>query len=202
MDHNKLWKIFEVIGMPDHLTNLLRNLYAVQETAVTTGHETTDWFKRSGKEDIKAVYFHSTYLTYMQSASCKIPGWKNNKMESRFTGEISITSDMQMIPPQWQKAVQFSSVAQSCPTLCDPLDWSMPGLPVHYQLPEFTQTHVQWVSDAIQPSHHLSFPSPTFSLSQNQGLFKWISSSHQVAKVLEFWLQHQSLQWIFRTDFL
>ena len=77
------------------------------------------------------------------------------------------------------------------------------ALPVHHQLPEFTQTHVHWVSDAIQPSHPLLSPSPpTFNLSQHQGLFKSVSSSHQVAKVLEFQLQHQSFQWIFRTDFL
>ena len=93
------------------------------------------------------------------------------------------------------REVQFSSVIQSCPTLCDPMDCSTPGLPVHHQLPEFTQTHVHCVSDAIQPSHPLSSPSPpTFNLSQNQGLFKWVSSSHQVAKVLEFQLQHQSFQ--------
>ena len=79
------------------------------------------------------------------------------------------------------------------------MDCSMPGLPVHHQLPEFTQTHVHWVSDAIQPSHPLSSPSPpAFNLSQHQGLFKWDSSSHQVAKVLEFQLQHQSFQWTFR----
>ena len=99
-----------------------------------------------------------------------------------------------------------SSVAQSCPTLCDPTDCSTPGLPVHYHLLEFTQTHVHWVGDGqnvhwVQPSHSLSSPSPTFNLSQHQGLFKWVSS-HQVAKVLEFQLQHQSFQWIFRTDFL
>ena len=95
------------------------------------------------------------------------------------------------------------SVAQSCPTLCNPTDCSTPGLPVHHQLPEFTQTHVHWVRDAIQPSHPLSTPSPpTFNPSQQQGLFQWVSSSHQVAKVLKFQLQHQSLQWIFRTDFL
>ena len=77
------------------------------------------------------------------------------------------------------------------------------GLPVHHQLPEFTQTHVHWISDAIQPSHPLLSPSsPTFNLSQHQGLFKWVSSSHRVAKVLEFQLQHQSFEWIFRTDFL
>ena len=83
----------------------------------------------------------------------------------------------------------------------NPMNHSMPGLPVHHQLPEFTQTHVHWVGDAIQPSHPLSSPSPpAFSLSQHQGLFQWVSSLHQVAKVLE--LQHQSFQWIFRSDFL
>ena len=100
-------------------------------------------------------------------------------------------------------SVQFSSVAQLCPTLCNSMDCSTPGLPVHHQLPRFTQTHVHWVSDAIQPSRPLSSPSPpTFSLSQHQGLFQWVSSLHQVAKVLEFQLQHQFFQWIFRTDFL
>ena len=101
------------------------------------------------------------------------------------------------------QSVQFSSVAQSCPTLCDPMDCSTPGLPVHHQLPEFTQTHVHWVSDAIQPSHPLSSPSPpAFNLSQYQGLFQWVSSSHQVAKGLEFQLQRQSFQWIFSSDLL
>ena len=89
----------------------------------------------------------------------------------------------------------FSSVAQSCLTLCDPMNCSMPGLPVHHQLPEFTQTHVHRVGDAIQPSHPLLFPSPpALSLFQHQGLFKCVSSSHQVAEVLEFQLQHQSFQ--------
>ena len=77
-----------------------------------------------------------------------------------------------------------------------------PGLPVLHHLPEFAQTHVQWVEDAIQPSHPLSSPSPpTFSLSQHQDLFQWVSSSHQVPKVLELCLQHQSFQWIFMSWF-
>ena len=81
---------------------------------------------------------------------------------------------------------QIRSVAQSCPTLCDPMNRSTPGLPVHHQLPEFTQTHVHRVSDAIQPSHPLSSPSPPApNPSQHQGLFQWVNSSHQVAKVLE-----------------
>ena len=98
---------------------------------------------------------------------------------------------------------QFSSVTQSCLTLCDPMDCSPLGLPVYNQLTEFTQTHVHWVSDAIQQYQPLSSPSlPTFNLSQHQGLFNWVGSSNQVAKVLEFQLQYQSFQWIFRTDFL
>ena len=98
---------------------------------------------------------------------------------------------------------QFSWIAQSCPTLCDATDCTMPGLPVHHQLPGFTQTHVHWVGDAIQPSHSLLSPSlPAFNLSQHQGLFQGVSSLYQVAKGLEFQLQHQSFQWIFRTDFL
>ena len=99
--------------------------------------------------------------------------------------------------------VQFSSVAQSCPTLCDSMDCNTPGHSVPHQLPELAQTHVHRVGDTIQPSHPLSSPSPsTFNLSQHQDLFQWVSSSHQVAKVLEFQLQDQSFQWMFRTDFL
>ena len=98
-------------------------------------------------------------------------------------------------------SVRFSSVAQSCPTVCDPMNRSMQGLPVHHQLQEFTQTHVHRVGDAIQPSHPLLSPSPPApNLSQHQGLFQWVNSSHKVAKVLEFQLQHQSFQWIFKTD--
>ena len=98
--------------------------------------------------------------------------------------------------------IQFSSVTQSCPALWDHMNCSTPGLPVHHQLPESTQTHVHWVGDAIQPSHPLSSPSPALNLSQHQGLFQWVSSSHQVAKVLESQLQHESFQWTPRTDLL
>ena len=86
-------------------------------------------------------------------------------------------------------SVQFSSVAQSCRTLCDPMNGSTPGLPVHHLLPEFTQTHIHRVCDAIQPSHPLSSPSPPASNpSQHQSLFQCVNSSHEVAKVLEFQL--------------
>ena len=98
---------------------------------------------------------------------------------------------------------QFSSVIQSCPTLCNPMDCSMPGLHVHHQLLKFTQIHVHWVGDAIQPSHPLSSPSPpALHHPQHQGLLKWVSSSQWVAKWLEFQLQHQSFQWTPRTDLL
>ena len=94
----------------------------------------------------------------------------------------------------WYILCLINSVSQSYLTLWDPMDCS---------IPELAQTHVRRISDTIQPSHPLSSPSPpTFNLSQHQGLFQWVSSSHQVAKVLEFQLQHQSFQWIFRTDFL
>ena len=100
-------------------------------------------------------------------------------------------------------SVHFSSVAQLFPTLCDPMNHNTPGLPVHHQLLEFTQTHVYWVGNTIQPSHPLSSPSPpTSNPSQHQGLFQWLNSLHEVAKVLEFQLQHHSLQRNSRADLL
>ena len=105
--------------------------------------------------------------------------------------------------PSHQWPPQFSSVAQSCLTLCDPMNRSTPGLPVHHHLPEFTQIHVLRVSDAIQSSYALSFPSPPApNPSQHQSLFQWVSSSHEVAKVLEFQLQHHSFQRNPRTELL
>ena len=100
-------------------------------------------------------------------------------------------------------AVVCCLIAKPCPTLCNPMDCSTPGFTILPSLLEFTQTHVHWVSDAIQPSHPLSSPSPlAFNLYQHQGLFQWVNSSHQVTKVLKRQFQHQSFQWTFRTDFL
>ena len=94
-----------------------------------------------------------------------------------------------------QASVQFSSVAQLCLTVCDPMNYNMPGFPVCHQLPKLAQTHVHHVGDAIQPPHPLSSPSPlAFNLSQHRNLFQGVSSLHQVAKVLEFQLQHQCFQ--------
>ena len=95
------------------------------------------------------------------------------------------------------------SVAKSWPILCDPIDCSTPGFLVLHYLLEFAQTHVHWINDVIPPFHPLLPPSlPVFNLSQHQGLFGWVGSLHQVAKVLELQLQHQSFQWIFTFDFL
>ena len=90
------------MGIPDHLTCLLGNLYVGQEATVRTGQGAMAWFQ-IGKEYVKAVYGHHVYLTYMQSTSCEMQGWMKHKLESRFPGEISITSDKQMTPPLWQK---------------------------------------------------------------------------------------------------
>ena len=101
------WKILKEMGILDHQTCFLRNLYASQEATVRTGHGATDWEQQtgsiSGKEYVKAVYCYSAYLTSMQSTSCEMLGWMKPKLESRLLGEISITSDMQMTPPLWQK---------------------------------------------------------------------------------------------------
>ena len=114
---------------------------------------------------------------------------------------LTVCGDGFLLGCGWCLPVQFSSVAQLYQILCDSMDCSTPGFCLHHQLLEPTQIHVHRVRDAIQPSHPLSFPfPPAFNLSQHQGLFKWVSSLHQVAKVLEFQLQHQSFQWVFRTD--
>ena len=146
----------------------------------------------------------------LRPIDCNLPGssvhrifpGKNTGVGSHSLLQFSSHSGIELGSPAIQ-VVQFSSVARSCPTLCNPMNYSTPGLSVHHQLPEFTQSHVHWVGDAIQPSHPTSSPSPpALNLSQHQGLFKWVSSSHQVAKILELQLQHQSFQWTPRTDLL
>ena len=110
-----------------------------------------------------------------------------------------------LLVPSWKdiSVLSVNSVSQSCPTLCDPMNRSMPGLPVHHQHLEFTQTQVHQIGDVIQASHPLLSPSPPApNPSQHQGLFQWVNSSHKVAKVFEFQLQYQSFQWTLRTDLL
>ena len=136
-------------------------------------------------------------------------GWEQEGQQSKWLAETILGSLLatclcicSLLPFKTRSlpSVQSSSFTQSCPTLCDP---STPGPPVHDQLLESTQTHVHQVGDATQPSYPLPSPSPpALYLSQHQGLFKWVSSSHQMAKVLEFQLQNQSYQWTPRTDLL
>ena len=149
---------------------------------------------------------HSTYV--------KLKNWKKIVVESEVNAMVTfgclvpglsakVSSECWHYPIFWFSVHLISSVAQSCLTLFNPMDCSTPGFPVHYQLPELVQTHVRQVCDAIQPSHPLSPPSPpALNLLQHQGLFQWVSSSHQVARVLELQLQHQAFRWVFRTDFL
>ena len=134
-----------------------------------------------------SVHFHSVVCGYLS-------------FQQRLLKRLS-SSHCLFSAPLWK--IQFSSVTQSCPTLCDPMNRSTSGLPVHHQLPESTHTHVHRVDNTIQPSHSLLSPSPpALNLSQHQGLFRWVSSLHQVAKVLEFQLQCQSFQWTPRIDLL
>ena len=300
------------MGLPEHLTCFLRNLYVGQETKIRTGHGVTDLFwienrvgqgcllspclfnldveyimRNAGLEEaqtgIKIVGRNINNLRYADDttligeskeelkslfmkvkeesekvglklniqetkimASGPITSWQIDgetmETERLFLGGSNITADgdcrheIRRHLPLGGKAmtnldrilrsrdvtnkgshsqtyhfssshvsVQFSSVQSLTFVWLFGTPWtaSMPALPVHHQLPQYTQTHVHLVSDAIQPSHHLSSPSPSaFNLSQHQGLFQWVSSLHQVAKVLEFQLHHQYFQWIFRTDFL
>ena len=144
----------------------------------------------------------------MELASMSIDKWMDKKLWYRYTMKYyaAIKNNVFVsVLIQWMNLnlFHFSSVTQSCPTLCNPMDCSTPGLPVHHQFPELAHTHFHWVTDAIQPSHPLLTPSPpTFNLSQHYGIFQWVRSSHQEVKGLEFQLQHQSFQWIFRDDLL
>ena len=154
--------------------------------------------------------FSGTLLLFLWSNEC----WHDPRNKPIYHGQLIFNKGYKII--QWGKeealqlmmlgqlgSVQFSSVAQSCPTLCDPMDCNTPGFPVHLQLQELTQTHVHRVGVAIQPSHPLSSPPPPApNPSQHQGLLQWVNSSHQVAKVLKLQLQHHSFQCIFRADFL
>ena len=138
------------------------------------------WMK-PGRKIIRVVIFHQNLLLYLLIVML----WILHGVSS------------------WSTCIhQFSSVTQLCLTVCNHMNCSMPGFPVHHQLLELARTHVHWVGGAIQPSNPLlPSPPPAFNLSQHQGLFQWISSSHQAAKALELQLQHQSFQWIVRIDF-
>ena len=170
-------------------------------------YERNVWPTQDYRKNWIPKYYQSNYVmcsNYQKiNLVIQFPGAKN-----KLTAHFAVHNDQVMKWSELQQSshrtsVQFSSVAQPCLILCDPVNHSTLALPVHHQLLESTQSHVHRVGDAIQPSHPLSSPSPpALNLSQHQGLFKWVSSSHQVAKVLEFQLQHQSFQWTPRTELL
>ena len=144
------------------------------------------------QEGVKLLVFTSVYLQPLAEFK------KKRYNQTRLTFNLNSDNHFHVI-----KEHHCCSVAKSCLTLCNPMNCSMPGFLVLHYLPEFAQTHVHWVSDTIQPSHPLLPLSPlAFSLSQHQGLFILVSFSHQMAKVLEFRLQHQSFQWTPRTNLL
>ena len=172
------------------MAQLVKNLPAFQETWVRS----LVW--EGPLEKGKAT--HSCVLAW------RIP-WAVYSVESQKVGHNWVTFTFTLfLKCIWKfifskihssvRIIQFSSAILLCPTLCNPMNWSTPGFPVYHQLLELAQTHVHRVGDAIQTSHPLSSLSSTFNLSQHQGCFKWVISSHQVAKVLELWLQHQPFQ--------
>ena len=162
------------------------------------GHFTLNWIILKITHLSKEPYFFASFLKSMfRTSSILYPAvlsylpllWDTREPQGRGSLVGSRLWDRTESDTPEGTSAQLSSVAQSCPTLCDPMNRSTPGLPVHHQLPEFTQTHVHRVSDAIQPSHPQSSPSPPApNPSQHQSLFQWVSSSHEVAEVLEFQL--------------
>ena len=159
--------------------------------------------QQNGKENLQKIFTSHITDKGLMFRTCKESLQLDNKkqitqLKTRQRLDISSKKVYKWSIDMWKYAqkmlkinhwVQFSSVAQSCLILCDPMNCSTPGLPVHHQLPEFTQTHVYRVGDAIQPSNPLSSPSPpAHNPSQHQGLFQWVNSLHEVAKVLEFQL--------------
>ena len=168
-----------------------------------------DLYLYSCSYQICSVQHSYQYSTVVMTTydTAKFPGCRKHMTSGNLLCH-SVISSVKQIPQRYFEDFedlmdQFGSVTQSCPTLCDPMDYGTPRFPVYHQLPEFAHTHVHWVCDAIQSSHPLSSPSPpALKLSEHQGLFQWVSSLHQVAKVLEFQLQYQSFQWTSRTDLL
>ena len=171
LDHKTLWKILQEMRIPDHLTFLLRNLYAGQETTVRIGHGKTDWFQiQRGVHQgcILSPCVFTFYAEYIMRNAGLEEAQVGIKVAGRNTNNLRYADDTTLMA----ESDQIRSVVQSCPTLCNPLNRSTPDLPVHHQLPEFTQTHIR-VSDAIQPSHPLSSPSPLApNPSQHQSLFQ------------------------------
>ena len=181
------------MGILDHLTCLLRNLYVGQEATDRTGRGTADWFQiRKGVRQgciLSPCLFNFYAESIMWNAG--LDDWQAGiKIARRNINNLSYADNTTLMAESKEKLKSLwmkepcCRVAQSCVTLCEPMGCSTPGFPVIHHLPELAQTHVHWVSHAIQPSYPLWSPSsPAFNLSQHQGLSKWVSSSHQVAKV-------------------
>ena len=157
-----------------------------------------DWRNSSGKNEKAEPKQKQHSVVDVNGDGSKVRCSKEQYCIGTWNGISMNQSKLEMVKKEMARmnidilgisSVQFSSVARSCATLCNPMNRSTPGLPVHHQRPEFTQTHVHRVGDAIQPSHPLSSPSPpAHNLSQHQGLFQWVNFLHEVAKVLEFQL--------------
>ena len=173
------------------MAQTVKNLAAFQEAQEM-------WVWSLGQED----FLEKSMATHPSILACRIP-WTEETGGLQSMGSHRLGHDWAANTFTFTLLNQFNSVAQSSLTLCDPMNYTTPGLPVHHQLQESTQTHVHGVGDAIQPSHPLLSPSPPApNPSQHQGLFQWVNSSHEVTKILEFQLQHQSFQWTPRTDLL
>ena len=162
--------VLERLGCPSE-TQFLRPLRVFEDLIIIFVKLLDQSLTLSGLNKLAILVVFSVYVCVQSPLSCPHPNPAHEIL------------DFQLCK------FQFSSVAQLCPTLCDPMNHSTPGLPIHHQLLEFTQTHIHWVRDAIQSSHPLSFPSPLApNPSQHQSLFEWVNSSHEVAKVLELQL--------------
>ena len=163
------------------------------------------WISNSGdqKDNIYMGQQNTSVLEYRFKFTVPIARILVRALQRNRTNRRNTHIDTHKHTRSRRRSCDYCSVAKSHPTLCDSMNCSTPGSPVLHHLPKFAETHVHWVSDAIQPSHPLSSPSPpATNPSQHQSLFQWVDSLHQVAKVLELQLQHQSFQWIFRIDFL
>ena len=170
-------------------------------TSISQHRQVLLWNGRGQRKQLACVWSHDVWqrCNFKPSGTSSRMGWAPCWRPLTDTDCKSLSSHTTC---SWTDTM-LKPVARSCPTLWDPMSFSTPGVPVLHCLPEFVQIHVYWVSDAIQPSHPLPPTSPlALNLAQHQGLFQWVSSSHQVAKVLELQLQHQSFQWISRVDFL
>ena len=169
------------------LYGFLEHILSIPVTSVIVFTATVSYCKTTKQKNLSGiwqVYIPCVFVGKWMSSMLQVSG------SIEFTSLLCLSTDPHHMDSFWGPGSKLvSSVTQSCPTLCDPMNRSRPGLPVQHQLPEFTQTHVHWVGDAIQPSHSLSSPSPPApNPSQHQCLFQWVNTLHEVAKVLEFQL--------------